>query len=140
MQRDSRGRYVRGHKPEGRGGIAKVCQFCGEKCGTRIKRGCRLRRISYATSSRRKKWGWTADRVRERLVVQEGRCAICGIELGSTTRGANADHDHATGQPRALLCGSCNTGLGAFSDDPERLRRAAGYIEDWAKDRARHGS
>jgi hypothetical protein len=55
------------------------------------------------------------------------RCAICRKEL--TRKTMAADHDHETGFGRDWLCRNCNTGLGMFQDDPERMRRAAKYIE-----------
>lgn len=39
------------------------------------------------------------------------------------------DHDHTTGHHRGWLCQQCNSGLGYFKDDPERLRQAADFLE-----------
>jgi hypothetical protein len=55
------------------------------------------------------------------------RCEICNRE--PVTRRLNVDHDHKTGNLRGLLCYRCNYGLDWFADDPERLRRAADYLE-----------
>lgn len=57
---------------------------------------------------------------------QEGKCAICGVDPGYGQ--LVLDHDHETNLIRGLLCRPCNSGLGFFKDDPERLRKAAYYI------------
>jgi hypothetical protein len=54
----------------------------------------------------------------------ERRCEICGRE-----KPLQLDHDHETGDLRGMLCASCNTMIGKASDSPERLRRAAAYLE-----------
>jgi hypothetical protein len=51
--------------------------------------------------------------------------------------GFHVDHDHACCPGtrscgkciRGMLCNRCNTGLGMFLDDPNRLRHAASYLE-----------
>lgn len=64
----------------------------------------------------------------ERLVAaQGGVCALCG-KTCSTGRQLAADHCHAGGHVRGLLCSKCNTGLGMFDDDPVLLSKAAAYL------------
>jgi len=66
-------------------------------------------------------------------LAQLDRCAICGEPETQTYKGKvkrlAVDHDHATGEVRALLCSQCNRGLGMLGDNPERLRAAAAYLE-----------
>lgn len=65
------------------------------------------------------------------LERQGGVCAICYKPPPERANGGvlHVDHDHATGKVRGLLCRRCNPALGAFDDDPARLRRAAEYLE-----------
>lgn len=51
-------------------------------------------------------------------------CAIC-----FSTSNLVGDHDHKTGAPRGILCRNCNLSIGNAKDNPERLRRAALYLE-----------
>ena len=69
--------------------------------------------------------------------LQEGRCAICGVQKEPWEPGAGidgrdrflvVDHCHIDGHVRGLLCGNCNHGLGKFRDDPALMRAAADYI------------
>ena len=62
------------------------------------------------------------------LEAQAGGCALCG-GVARDGRRLAVDHDHATGQARALLCNTCNTGIGMFADDVTLLRRAVAYLE-----------
>lgn len=59
--------------------------------------------------------------------LQGGRCAICGGDQGGKTLAV--DHDHGSGAIRGLLCSNCNTALGLFNDQTDRLRSAIGYLE-----------
>lgn len=64
------------------------------------------------------------------LVIQNGRCDIC--ERPFTLRGkhcAAIDHCHHTGEVRALIHRTCNTGIGMFEDNAEFCRRAAWYLD-----------
>jgi hypothetical protein len=63
------------------------------------------------------------------LLFQEGRCKICQREFSEDRRLVpHVDHDHATGRVRGILCFTCNTGLGKFSDDAKLLQRAIDYL------------
>jgi len=62
------------------------------------------------------------------LEIHKGCCGICGNPC-PTKRSLAVDHDHATGTVRGLLCQRCNHGIGLFHDNPDRLRKAADYLE-----------
>lgn len=61
------------------------------------------------------------------LERQGGVCAICK-EKPKNGRLA-IDHLHGTDKVRGLLCSPCNTALGLFKDDPERLAAAIEYLK-----------
>ncbi|NJS14058.1 MAG: hypothetical protein HC788_04880 [Sphingopyxis sp.] len=56
---------------------------------------------------------------------QDWRCLICD----EMTSRLYLDHCHSTGKIRGMLCLHCNSGLGSFRDDPERLSRAIEYLK-----------
>src|SRR5437660_11818004 len=72
-------------------------------------------------------YGLTEEQYIAMYDQQCGLCAICG---GSETNKRLAiDHDHTTGQVRALLCNKCNLTLGIVDDNAEKLRAMADYVE-----------
>jgi hypothetical protein len=82
---------------------------------------------------RLKAFGLTEAQYFAMVAEQDDRCKICGNhEERHDKRGVryllSVDHCHATGKVRGLLCQECNKGLGAFDDDPARLRAAADYL------------
>jgi hypothetical protein len=78
------------------------------------------------TNPRSKCHGLSKDQVAVRLAEQGGACGICGDH---DVRHWHGDHDHATGNFRAVLCNRCNLGLGLFRDDAARCRQAADYLD-----------
>lgn len=95
-----------------------LCRKCYNDLPDNKERAIKRRRL--------RKYGLTEEQYESLLAKQGWQCAICGGEPKSV------DHDHVTGEVRGVLCRPCNTGLGHFKDDPERLRRAATYIEEVA--------
>ena len=71
-----------------------------------------------------RRYGIGAAEVEELIRKQGGVCPIC-----DRPEPEHVDHDHATKKVRGVTCFNCNGGLGQFGDDPERLRRAAEYLE-----------
>jgi hypothetical protein len=66
---------------------------------------------------------------RERILKQQGgKCAICGAPEGTGRERLHIDHDHDNGRIRGLLCSRCNTGLGYFADNKDRLAAAIDYL------------
>lgn len=57
-------------------------------------------------------------------------CPICGKRtIAGVTSKVVLDHNHLTGEPRAWICDSCNTGIGRFKDDVAILQRAIKFLE-----------
>lgn len=84
---------------------------------------------AHLVASRWRRHNITADWYRDQLVGQAGRCAICGKVMDPTRKGTHIDHDHATGEPRGLLCPSCNLLLGHAHDSTKILAKAITYLE-----------
>ena len=77
-------------------------------------------------------YGITSETYRIMLENQEYKCAICKIHADDyyliSKRRLAVDHCHKTGKVRAILCSSCNNGLGRFKDNPILLLEAHAYI------------
>jgi hypothetical protein len=80
------------------------------------------------------RFGLTLESYTEMHSEQRGVCAICGEpETGLNNKGTvkkklAVDHCHASGAVRGLLCGRCNTALGLFKEDTDRLVSAINYL------------
>lgn len=87
-----------------------------------------------------KRYGITEQQYDEMFEAQQGRCALCEMELVRQTDAARpfrgqpdenvgrVDHCHATGAVRGILCFGCNVGLGKFRDDEELMLKAVRYL------------
>lgn len=105
---------------------------------TRVKRGYWQRTFSDPQQRQYAMRLWnlyqmTLEDYNALLAAQGGDCAICGGSLlgvveKSPDKRLIVDHCHSTGRVRGLLCGTCNTGLGQFKDDPGRLQAAIDYL------------
>lgn len=85
------------------------------------------------------RYGLSKDDLRGMWLLQGGRCDICKDRIVIET--CHVDHDNSCCSKeitkarrccgkciRALLCGSCNQGLGNFKDDCYRLQEACNYL------------
>lgn len=90
----------------------------------------------------RKRWMCANKRAQESIIgvephgltVAEARdfrrgkeCSICG-EVDNLC----VDHCHTSGAIRGVLCRKCNSGLGMFDDDVERLLKATDYLKKFS--------
>jgi hypothetical protein len=80
-----------------------------------------------------KKFGITEWEYQDLMNDQRGLCKICGRSLVNpdSIRSPAVDHNHKTGQIRALLCADCNTALGLVHESPTTLRSMITYIEEY---------
>ena len=60
---------------------------------------------------------------------QSGVCKICAQKC-VTGRNLAVDHCHETGKIRGLLCQNCNTAIGKFGDDENRIKKAVEYLSE----------
>lgn len=61
--------------------------------------------------------------------AQDGRCVICSKRFGPKRRPC-VDHNHRTGEVRALLCSPCNQALGVMHDDADWFLHAWSHLTD----------
>ena len=109
-----------------------VCAICGPTRLVRIAKGGTCPQGHAETNTREYKMKdgskiKLSGRERLEMIKKFGPdCMICGNEVGDSPQ---LDHCHDTGKFRGVLCRGCNTGIGLFQDDIERLKGAIAYLE-----------
>jgi hypothetical protein len=89
-----------------------------------------------------RRFGLTPQQYDRMLADQNGVCAAChqpetcrdSWGKNGEVRSLAVDHDHKTGEVRALLCYHCNSTLGKYNEDPKPIRALAEYAE-WCRNR-----
>lgn len=82
-----------------------------------------------------RKKGMTLELYYSMCNEQNNLCAICGnketrkTRSGDISKRLSIDHCHKTNFIRGLLCHDCNTGIGKFRDDIDRLQSAINYLK-----------
>jgi hypothetical protein len=82
----------------------------------------------------KRRYGLSYEQYDAMLAAQRGLCLICKkpeTSLNQHThepRLLSVDHCHETGKVRGLLCKRCNTGIGAFEEDPDLMKAAIRYV------------
>ena len=73
------------------------------------------------------KYGLTREKYFGMILEQKNKCKICMCNMETP----QIDHNHDTGEVRALLCRSCNTTLGLVNENPDTLYNMINYINDY---------
>ena len=120
------------HSTQSKDGLLSVCK----KCHKERKKENPLHKVWEHATRIKKTYGITLIQFDELLKKQNGNCALCkkplDIIMGSNKRKARKpaiDHNHKTGKIRGLLHGKCNSGLGLFDEDIEKLQHAVEYLK-----------
>ena len=129
--------------PRTKYGLAAQCKTCTNNRGKKWAKDNLERATKNAYNWRQrnphkvrvqslKRVNFTPELYDSMLELQNNLCALCGTsEPGGMYGVFHADHDHATGKPRGLLCWTCNSALGLVeSKSPEWMDKARKYIDN----------
>lgn len=76
-------------------------------------------------------YGIDLDEYNARLAAQDYHCPICLRLLTFLT--PHVDHDHETGEVRAILCGTCNQAVGMIGESFATAERLVEYLRKHGK-------
>lgn len=88
----------------------------GKRCAVCVRRG--VKDSKYGRGA--------ADYYDQKLLEQDGVCAICGGT--DPNRALSLDHDHETNEWRGRLCTFCNLMVGWVEKDRERITMVENYL------------
>lgn len=128
-------------RPEYDGHTTQTCNKCGQtkplpefhfnkRDGVYYKRckSCHYilrRREDRKGHNLKARYDLTIEQFNELIKAQDYKCMVCSIGFDSSVS-AFVDHDHASEMIRGILCRTCNTLLGIYKENIQRLR-ACGY-------------
>lgn len=123
--------YKNRSRPDGLQNYCKLCSTAAYRKSLEKHRPARTESRKKFDRNRNLKrlYGITLEEYELMLFDQNGRCALCFESLNEKV--AHVDHDHDTGVIRAILCGTCNSGLGMFHHSTEKLLRAISYLDSY---------
>lgn len=110
----------------------KLNTECRECAKERSKQYRKSNPDKFKDSKLKSTYGISLKDYNRMLEEQKGVCAIC--YKPQVDKALAVDHCHKSGKVRGLLCSLCNTSLGKMGDSPDRLRRAAAYLEEFIND------
>lgn len=86
---------------------------------------------SYKNRQLLNRYGISLEKYKSMLNEQLNKCKICGTEKSSNfgKRNLSVDHNHSTGEVRALLCNKCNLGVEFLEKNPGWADKAIAYLE-----------
>lgn len=117
------------HRMDGRYPYCLTCKSDAmREANTRYRENHPIDHARYQLNRAAKRLGISVEAVQARLAEQGGVCAICGGGPTGNHGRLVIDHNHQTGEVRGLLCGLCNTGLGALRDRLDLVIAAADYL------------
>jgi recombination endonuclease VII len=104
-----------------------LCGRCGKRSLINTSR-C----IECYSDDRDKKFGLPLGTFKE-MYAYVDKCQACGEQISlfnpKKWMTPHLDHDHGTGKVRGLICRGCNSSIGFMSENPNRLRLLAEYLE-----------
>lgn len=130
-------------KSDRRDGLSPQCRACQKAYKDRNKDQIKAYREKTKDKQRRAVRAWrlkndygiTIEEYESILDSQGNVCKICGNPETAKFRGVlkslAVDHCHKTGLVRGIICDSCNVGIARFRDNPDVMRAAIQYLEDF---------
>ena len=108
-------------------GKSRLCANCATKQSKEwyrknpnTKRNARLLR----------EYGISLQDFDDMVANQNGKCAVCQNAFKNSVDTC-VDHNHATGQIRALLCNHCNRAIGLFKESIDSMKSAVKYLKKY---------
>ena len=81
------------------------------------------------------KYNITVEDYNKLLSEQSSKCDICDLELVNNSddkfNRPVIDHNHKSGEVRAILCHKCNLALGNCNDSSEYTLKLYNYLKKW---------
>lgn len=107
------------------------CLVCANKRARELhserRAGCPTHARRTRASRLRREYGLNEADFEKMLTEQGATCAICTLPFGKAV--PHVDHNHTTGNVRALLCNNCNRGIGHLQESVSILKNAINYLE-----------